>query len=1235
MDNTMRAWTMPLESRFVGSSENMRRPSIPLTQGEESFMKGLHRVVVLISHLILITAFCWAQENEAPKNSARSENAVKASGGSARAVTPEMRQAALSVFSGGALRFEKNAGQFDSQVKFASRGTSHTLFLTPREVVLVLTRPQHDAKDSGWRDYRRTRAPAATTRTVARFRLADANPTPKIEGEAKLPGRSNYLIGRDRSHWHTGIENFTRVRYREVYPGVDWVYYGSEGQLEYDFVVAPGGDPSQIAMQVALDGSGSEELFRISPVGDLILATEPEGILFHRPVAYQMADGQKHLVNADFAVLAAGRVGFNLGTYDPSRPLIIDPVLNFSTYLGGSNGNTSAFGVAVDATGIYVVGQTNAGNLPTTPGVLLATAPAGTGCAASTSPSPCFDAFVTKLSLDGTTLLYSTFLGGSELDGGFGIAVNGGGQAYVVGNTVSSDFPVSAGAFQGAITPGTCQRGSNPTYNCDDAFATVLLNDGSDLVYSTFMGGSDVDFGNTITVDSSNNFYVAGNTYSADFPATIGSFTVGDTCGASPNTFTCGEAFVGKFNPTASGNASRVYLRYLGGQGDDFASAIGVQNSTGNAIVTGVTTVTSTGTNTFPTSGGFQTAFGGGFSDGFITKINSTGSSILYSSYIGGNDEDQTVALALDSTSKAFAAGYTLSSNLAVKSAVQSTLDASSSTCSDPGYACFDALVAKVDTNLTGASSLSFLTYLGGSDDDRAVAIAVDGSGNPVIAGGTATPQTGMTRPFPLVTPLQSTKSGVLMEYDGFITKLSSGGSSITFSTYFGGGGNFDLPLGVAVGSSNDIVIAGRTNSATFPITLDAFEPAPQGIFDDAFIAKIDMANLPGAAFSSDSLVFGSIGVGFTTALRSVVLSNMGTAALTISSITTTGTHAADYDIAGSTTCGASVAAGSNCQIDMTLTPSATGARTGFLTISDNASVTSHDLALSGTGVAAPAVSLNPPLMLTFPDTLVGTTSAALPITVTNTGTATLNIASVTKTGAAYAVSGCSGAAVTTGNNCVINVTFAPTTSGSITGSVTITDDAPGSPRTVALTGNGFQPEFTLTRVTTSVTVDAGQTASYTLTLTPTNGFNQAVTFSCSGSPVRSTCNPPASITPDGTDTPSDVTLSVVTQSRAAAPPMFSPFKAPPLTAPQTYLPWLAAWLMLAATILKMAGRNRRTLLLLAATLLAAFAWTSCGGGGGGTTPAPKGTPAGTYTITATATSGSITKTTTVSLTVR
>jgi hypothetical protein len=317
----------------------------------------------------------------------------------------------------------------------------------------------------------------------------------------------------------------------------------------------------------------------------------------------------------------------------------------------------------------------------------------------------------------------------------------------------------------------------------------------------------------------------------------------------------------------------------------------------------------------------------------------------------------------------------------------------------------------------------------------------------------------------------------------------------------------------------------------------------------------------------------------------------------------------------------------------MTVTPSAIGARTGFLTVTDNAAGSPHDIALSGTGLAAPAVSLSPPAMLTFPDTLVGTTSSAMNITVTNSGTVNLNITNVSKVGAAYAVSGCSGASatVTPGNNCMISVTFSPTTTGSITGSVTITDNAPGSPRTIALTGTGFQPEFTVTPGTTSATVNAGATANYTLTLTEVNGFSGTVSFTCSGAPVRSTCNPPPATLVDNTG-PKDVTLSVVTQSRTAAPPMFRPFKAPPLTAPQTYLPWLAAWLMLAATV-SLLGKRRRTVLLLTATLAMALAWTACGGGGGGgTTPPPTGTPAGTYTITATATSGTISKTTTLTL---
>lgn len=1203
-------------------------------------MKALYRIVMLLNLALLPAALCLAQTQGGTPPSARNGSEGGPLLAQPRAARSEKslegHQAALKVLTGGPLHFERNAGQFDPQVKFASRGIAHTLFLTSDEAVLVVTGQDGGAADSRWPSGRHSFQRENLRQHVARLKLGNAKTSPEIEGTDELPGRSNYLRGRDKKNWHTNIPHFSRVHYRDVYRGVDWIYYGNEGRLEYDFVVSPGADPGQIALDVSMDEEAKDQAVRIDANGDLVVSADPQTIRFLRPVAFQMVEGQKQLVSANYVMRSPGRVGFELGPYARSQTLVIDPVLTFSTYFGGSEG-TAAFGVAVDASGIYVAGQTNSGDLPTTVGAVQETRGGSPGCISSVNPSPCYDAFVTKLTPDGSALVYSTFLGGSSLDGAFGLAVDGNGQAVVVGGTYSTDFPTTDNpltAFQADINGGAvaaCQDSAGSTIDCEDAFLAVLNNLGTSLVYSTYVGGTGTDYASGAAVDASGNAYLTGFTDSdaASFQSTAGALA-GGTCTDGTNTYSCGDAFAGKFqySPIAANpTASRVFLTYIGGTGDEIGNGIAVENSTGNVFVAGGAGANTLGADAFTMIGGFQPSFQG-LADGFIAKLNSTGSTVLYSSFLGGSSTDRALEIGLDptATGKAFVGGYTNSSNFQVKNAYQATRDPSN--CSG----CLDSFIAKVDTTAaTPAGSLMFSTYFGGSGDDAAFGLAVDPSGNVFIAGATSTPATGVTKPFPLMNPLQSAKAGAAGEYDGFVSKFNYTGTTLTllFSTYVGGTGNFDLPTRVATGPLGEAVAVGITNSYDFPATLGSYQPYHSGAGDDAFVVKIDTAaNLPAAAFSDDILFFGLLGVGFTSK-KTLTLQNMGTAALNISDISLAGTDPSQFSFTD--TCGSSVAAGSKCTIDVTYAPTSNIVHNATLVVADNASGNPHQVGLNGVGVPAPAVTLNPPATLTFPDTMVGTTSAALQITVTNNGGADLNITGVTKVGTAYTVSGCSGASatVTPGNNCVISVTFSPTTGGIITGSVTITDNAPGSPRTVALTGTGIQPDFSMTTADNDETVVNGATAHYTLTITPTNGFNQPISFACtSGVPVRSTCQPPAAVTPDGLNTPVNVTLDVITQSRSAVPPGIVPFTAPPQTAPQGYLPWLLVLLMLTAASLRLAGSRRKATVLLTAALFAALLWTACGGGGGGggTTPPPKGTPAGDYNITVTATSGSLSK---------
>jgi hypothetical protein len=417
-----------------------------------------------------------------------------------------------------------------------------------------------------------------SAQAVVRMQLLGANPAPQVVGLEELPGRSNYFIGNDPKKWRTNVPTYARVKYANVYPGVDLVYYGNQGQLEYDFVVQPGADPSRIALDiepslVPAPGHPSWAPLRVAENGDLVVGTKGGEVVFRKPIVYQPAtdSGQwtRDLVEGKYVIRAGQQITFDIASYDKTRPLVIDPTLVYSTYLGGSQFDAGT-GIVVDAIGnAYVIGSAESADFPTTRGAFQPT------------KSGFRNAIISKLNAAGSALVYSTYLGGSSgAEGGRAIAVDTSGNAYVIGDTTSDDFPTTPGAFQ-------------PTFGGDtDAFVTKLNATGSGLVYSTFLGGSSLDGvpdGGGIVVDAMGNAYVTGLTSSADFPTTPGAF---QTTGAFE------VAFVTKLNPTGS---ALVYSTYLG---VNFTSGFGIAlDASDNAYVTGVTSSAD-----FPTTpGAFQT----------------------------------------------------------------------------------------------------------------------------------------------------------------------------------------------------------------------------------------------------------------------------------------------------------------------------------------------------------------------------------------------------------------------------------------------------------------------------------------------------------------------------------------------------------------------------------------------------------------------------------------------------
>jgi hypothetical protein len=667
------------------------------------------------------------------------------------------------------LHFEANQGQTHKDVRFLSHGAGYSLYLTADEAVLVLAKPNPDAK----RDARPQAKPVAL-----HISLVGASHKPSVSGLDQLPGKANYFIGKDQSKWRSNVPTYAKVHYREVYPGIDLVYYGNQRQLEHDFVVAPGANPKKIV----LGFKGAEKLV-IDAQGDLVLYAAGAEIRQRKPLIYQEVDGVRKEVAGGYVLKSGKRVGFEVAAYDASLPLIIDPVLAYSTYLGGS-GSDFGGGIAVDAGGnAYVTGITSSTDFPTTTGAF------------QTTIGGQQDAFIAKLDPTGSALVYSTYLGGSEGDGAGGIAVDADGNAYVTGSTRSDDFPTTSGAFQ------TRRRGSQ------DAFVTKLNPTGSVLVYSTYLGGSNVELSGRIAVDAAGSAYVTGGTSSADFPTTAGAFDTSFNGGSA-------DAFVTKLDPSGS---QLVYSTYFGGSGGERGTGIAV-DAAGSAYVTGVTTMADPGgaITHLPTTAGAFRRGPGGLDDAFVAKFNPAGSALVYCTYLGDADLDGGSAIAVDADGNAYVTGTTAS-----PSGTFPTTAGAFQTI-QPARGARGGFVTKL--NPLG-SALVYSTFFSPGND-----IAVDAAGSAYVTGS-AGPD------FP-TTPdaFQRCCGGAI------ITKFDPTGSALLYSTYLGG--NFsDFGLGIAVDAAGNAYIAGGTSSTNFPTTAGAFQSISGGSFD-AFVVKFTGDNI-------------------------------------------------------------------------------------------------------------------------------------------------------------------------------------------------------------------------------------------------------------------------------------------------------------------------------------------------------------------------------------------------------
>ena len=1066
------------------------------------------------------------------------------------------------------ISFEPNVGQSQNQVKFLAHATGYSLFLTPSETVLLLREVQKSDRQAAGDISQRLRG------AVLGIKFLNANSRAELSASNKLTGRVNYLLGNDPVGWHTNVPTFERVTQHELYPGIDLVYYGNQRQLEYDFVVSPQANPDAIRMSF----SGSSRV-RVDTQGNLVVSVATGDLQMRRPVAYQeQPNGERQLVAASYVVRGPRRAGIALGKYDPTRQLIIDPILEYSTYLGGTNIDSgNGIAVAQDKTA-FIAGGTFSTNFPTAH-------PLQPNHGGPDDFSR--DAFVSKISADGSTLLYSTYLGGTDEDVANGIAVDTFGNAYVTGTTISANFPVTPGSFNTECGgDGSCGATLNP-HNAvvSNAFVTKLNPEGSALIYSGFLGEYEPVKGQAITVDANQVAYVTGQTGPNQTPTVPiippnvppPPFPITPNA-AQPIIGGATDAFLSKISATGT---TILYSTYIGGENEDYAFGIAV-DANSNAYVTGLTYST-----TFPVTGGAFQSANQGAGDAFLTKISTAGGPFLYSTLLGGPGLDQGNAVAVDPNGNAFLAGQISSGGFVSPRAYGGN---------------GDAFVAKFNSSLSGAASLVFFTYLGGSLADTANGIALDSSGNIYVAGST------VSADFPVVGAVfQPTYGGG--NADAFVAKLDPTGS-ILYSSFLGGS-NTDSAFGIAVDSDGSAYVTGQTCSLDFPLTNP--EQASAGGNCDAFVTKVSI--LSGIILNPNGLVFQSLNVGATSQPQTVTLTT-GDSAVTITSVSLAGPNPADF--AQTTSCGSSVPSGTQCTFTVSFSPTSNGLRKASLVIADteNGNPTTHVVALTG---STSTVQLSTS-SLSFGPQSIGVASSAQTITVTNVGNSPLTISNIVASNDFGETDNCTKAPLQPSNNCTINVTYTPTSAGSALGALTINDNVPGSPQVVLLNGKGLTPDFSVSVSPASATIAAGSSTTVTVTVASISGFAQTVSLLCSGLPAGATCSgpqPSVTLTPNGSVSTS-VTISTV--ARTIVPPIpFEPHRH--LRAP--LLPvYVVAMIVLLIWFSRLLRQPRRRLvtvgLLLVAPILLLVACN-----GGSSASVSSGTPAGTYQVVITGAVGS------------
>jgi hypothetical protein len=1065
-----------------------------------------HWVFASGTFVLLACLIATAHEALRPSSPARQAQTV-----------PITRAATLASYGKLPLVFEKNLGQTSPQVKFLAHASGYALFLTGHEAVLRLDVPEPETTANSAAAAIKHRAGRdAKDRKVAvvSLSLAGSHSPAQIEGLDVQPGHTNYFIGRNSSRWQRNVPLYARVKYSAVYPGVDAIYYGNESRLETDYIVGPGSDPNQIVLHVR----GSKSL-ATDAQGNVVLASAAGNLILHRPNVYQQIGGTRQAIAANYFELGKNSIGIRLGAYDSRQRLVIDPVLDYSTLLGGSGGE-SGNAIAVDSSGdAYVCGKTSSSLFPTTNGVIQG----------SLKVSTATNAFITEFDPTGTTLIFSTYLGGSIKDSCTGIGLDSSENVYVTGTTSSLDFPLGA-------NPNPIMA-SFPSGNLGTTgFFAEVSSAGTALTYSTYLGGNYRDTPAGLAMDPTGIPYVVGTTESTNFP--ISPLNAYQTTSIANDNSNGGAGFLSKINPSLPGQTALLYSTYLGGSIGDSALAVAV-DAAENAYITG-----GAESSDFPTLNAYQPFINGG-QNAFVTRIDTTQSgisSLIYSSYLGGsgNNGGEAYAIAADNNFNAYIGGITATNNFPTTAGVITPSQAAA------GY--IMGFVARFDTSKSGNSSLLYSTYLGGSNVSGTLiyGIAADTLGDAYVTGSTFTNNYYNTFGAP-----QGQLAGIS---NAIVTELNPTGSGALFSTYFGGSNN-DQANAIVLDSSAppNVYIAGTANSENFPVTLNAFQKNLDGL-TDAFVVKMSPVAAQGVYASPATLSFGNQGTGTSSSSQTVTLTNNASSTLSNIAITFTGSNPLDFS--QSNTCGeTNTVAGSlpefsQCTISVIFTPSNSGAESATMDIEDSGAGSPQTVALTGNGTAI-AVS---PSSLAFGNQIENTASAAQSVTITNNGANSLtgiaisvtgfNAADFTQTNTCGSTSTTTGT-LTAGANCMINVTFTPTTAAAESASLQIIDSDPSSPQVVQLTGTGTLPVSGVSLSPTSLSFgnQSENTSSLSQPVTLTNngtGSLTTITISFTGTNASdfsqtNTCGSPSGTLAAGASCTINVTFTPTTQAAESA----------------------------------------------------------------------------------------------------